>query len=109
MASTRRHLASERIVLEGHELHDEIHARLFDAELRLMTWAVANCRTAQPRAQSGAPTLYRRRTPADSKIDPAQSIASAFNLLRIADPDRYPAFFEIAGHRYKIRIEKMPQ
>ncbi|MGL4496503.1 MAG: formyltransferase family protein [Beijerinckiaceae bacterium] len=99
----------EWVVLEGHELFDEIHAKLFDAELRLMSWALDNCRTHNPRAQSGEPSFYRRRTPEDSRIDASAPLLAAFNQLRIADPDRYPAFFEHAGHRYKIRIEKISQ
>ena len=34
-----------------------------------------------------------KRTPADSEIDPGKSILEQFNLLRIVDSERYPAFF----------------
>jgi methionyl-tRNA formyltransferase len=27
-------------------------------------------------------------------------------LLRVADPQRFPAFFDLRGHRYLVRIEK---
>jgi methionyl-tRNA formyltransferase len=101
--------AQEVLDLEGHELHDEIHARLFDAELRLMRWAIANCDRASPRKQVGEESLYPRRKPQDSRIDPTKPLIESFNLLRIADPNRYPAFFEARGHKYKITIEKMPQ
>lgn len=94
------------IPLEGTELHDEIHAKLFDAELSLMDWALANCDTATPREQEGEPSYYPRRTPADSRIDPARSLADSFDLLRIADPDRYPAFFSHRGATYRLRLER---
>ena len=89
------------------ELFDEINGRLFDAETELMRWAIENCDRCTPRPQVGTPSYYRRREPADSQIDPRQSIAEQFNLLRIADPERYPAFFELHDQRYMITIKKL--
>lgn len=28
------------------------------------------------------------------------------DLIRICDPDRFPAYFELHGHKYNIRLEK---
>lgn len=92
---------------QGHELADEIHAALFAAELALMDYAVDHLDIVQPRPQAGTPSHYRRRTPEDSRLDPALSLAEQFNLLRVADPDRYPAFFDHLGHRYEVRITKV--
>ena len=91
----------------GHELMDEINAALFDAELALMDFAVANLETVQPRPQSGNASYYRRRTPADSRLDVNRSIADQFNQLRVADANRYPAFFDYRGHRYEIILRKV--
>lgn len=96
------------ISLEPHELYDEIHSKLFRAEIELMDFAVDHAGKVNPVPQDAASvTYYRKRTPEDSRIDPARSIAEQFNLLRIADPDRYPAFFEIYGYRYSITLRKM--
>lgn len=93
--------------LAGHELVDEIHDALFAAELTLMDFAVENLEQIEPRAQDGrSPTYYRRRTPEDSRVDPERSIAEQFDLLRIADPLRYPAFFDYRGQRYEIHLKK---
>ncbi|EMI15422.1 methionyl-tRNA formyltransferase-like protein, partial [Rhodopirellula maiorica SM1] len=51
----------------------------------------------QRRAQTGSGTVYRRRGPADSKLDPQRTIAEQFNLLRVVDNDAYPAHFELGG------------
>lgn len=94
--------------LEGHELLGEINEKLFAAELRLMSQALAHFPEIQPLQQQGNPGDYmRKRTPADSRLDPEQTIAAQFDLLRIVDPERYPAFFEYRGHKYLIRIEKI--
>lgn len=96
------------VVLEGHELFDEINARLFDAQIALMDFAVEQFGRVEPRAQdAGAkPTFHPRRTPQDSRLDPAKSIAEQFDLLRVCDPRRFPAFFEYRGHRYVVSIRK---
>ncbi len=56
------------------------------------------------RAQIGEPTHYPRRRPADSRLDPDKTLREQFNLLRVADPERYPAFFELAGRRFEVRL-----
>ena len=96
----------EIIPLEGHELHDEINELIFAAELRLMDYAIDNFTTIVPKKQVGEATYYRKRTPTDSELDPYNSIVAQFNLLRVADPSRYPAFFTINGVRYNISIRK---
>jgi methionyl-tRNA formyltransferase len=95
------------IAFDGTELHDEIHARLFEAEMALMDWAVAHVGDSRPRPQADTPASYfRKRTPEDSRIDPTRPLTEAFDLLRVADPERYPAFFEHRGQRYRLRIER---
>jgi methionyl-tRNA formyltransferase len=93
--------------LDGHELLPEINDKLFDAELALMTRAVERFDELVPVAQHGEPGEYmQRRTPEHSRLDPDRSIAEQFDLLRVVDNDRYPAFFHHRGHRYVLKIEK---
>lgn len=96
-----------KLSFEGTELHDEIHETLFNAEMALMSWALDNCDKVSPRPQLGEPTYLRKRSPEDSEIDPTRPLVESFDLLRIADPDRYPAFFEYRGCKYRIRIDKL--
>ena len=98
-----------KIQLQGHELFDEINAALFEAELALMSKAVAEFSSVCPLPQDNdiTPTYRSKRSPADSQIDPNKSLVEQFGLLRTADPDRFPAFFDHMGCRYKIRLEKM--
>jgi methionyl-tRNA formyltransferase len=93
--------------LEGHELLPEIREKLFRCELALMSRAVDEFGTIRPIPQRGEPGPYlRRRTLEDSRLDARKSLAEQFDLLRVVDPQRYPAFFELRGHRYIVRIEK---
>jgi methionyl-tRNA formyltransferase len=94
--------------LEGHETYEEINQALFLAELELMDFAVSNFDTVVPRQQDQRePTYYRKRTPEDSKLDPYSSIAEQFDLIRVADSKRFPAFFDFRGYRYTLNITKV--
>ncbi len=92
-----------------HALWDEINARLFDVEIELIDFAVSEYEQICPTAQDSTvePSFYPRRTPADSQVDPSQSIASQFDLIRVCDPNRFPAFFELHGTKYKLILEKI--
>ncbi|MCZ2151747.1 MAG: hypothetical protein LC126_28725 [Bryobacterales bacterium] len=99
--------AKRTMQFEGHELFDELFGRLFETELELMDFAVANFDTISPTPQSGEGSYYRRRVPEDSRIQPTQTIADVFDLVRVSDPSRYPAFFDYRGHRYALTLTKM--
>ena len=93
--------------LEGHELYDEINYKLFQITTKLMDEAINEHSTIKPVPQDeGGASYYSRRTPDDSRINPKKSIAEQFDMLRVADSQRFPAFFEYRGHRYIIKIEK---
>lgn len=95
-------------VLEGHELIDEINNKLFDAEIFLMSCAIDGFNKINPSKQFGDPGNHmKKRTPADSEINLEKSILEQFNLLRIVDSDRYPAFFYYHGYKYQIKINKV--
>lgn len=98
-----------QFTLEGHELLSEINAKVFDSELSLMYQAVDRFETIDPIPQEGDLGNYMpKRSPIDSRLDPHKSIAEQFNLLRVVDSERYPAFFDYQGKRYLIKIEKSP-
>lgn len=98
------------ITLRGDELVDELRAAQAAATLALARefldrypWSAT-----EGRAQTGVPSYYPRRRPADSRLDPDRTLRELFNQLRVADPVRYPAFCEIAGRRFEIRITPAP-
>ena len=90
-------------------LWDEINQQLFEATILLMDYAVKGYETISPQPQDTniKPTYYHRRDPEHSRLDPNQTLTSQFDLIRVCDPERFPAFFEIHGQRYTLRIEKM--
>jgi methionyl-tRNA formyltransferase len=91
---------------EGHELIDEMRTRLALASNALVMRFVRAWPGVVAHAQEGEPTFYGRRRPNDSKLDVERSLRENFPQLRVADNERYPAFFEHAGHIYELRITK---
>ena len=97
----------ETLELDGTELVNEIRETVGKLTIAMCVHFVEN-RTELMKSgvhQAGEPTYYPRRTPADSELDPNKTIAEQFNLLRVVDNDRYPAFFELSGRRYRLSIE----
>jgi methionyl-tRNA formyltransferase len=90
-------------------LWDEINEIIFSFELELMSFAIETYNQIIPQDQAVdvEPTYYGRRYPRDSELSTSLSISAQFNLMRICDPIRYPAFFEMHGQKYKLILEKM--
>ncbi|MBN2067035.1 MAG: methionyl-tRNA formyltransferase [Candidatus Diapherotrites archaeon] len=97
--------SKEMIELDGSELIDELREKIY-GKIESMVLRVLEQGLPQGKEQKGKPTYYRRRTPFDSELDPDKSIAEQFNLLRIADNKRYPAFFKFRGKEYVLHIFK---
>ena len=64
---------------------------------------------AQAREQTGAESFYPRRRPADSRLDLDKTLREQINLLRVVDNERYPAFFEWKGQRYRLAVTRMDE
>lgn len=60
-----------------------------------------SCATPQPPHKA---TRCLDRVPAHSEIDPEKPLASLFNEIRAADPDRFPAYFYVDGQKVCIRL-----
>ncbi|MGB9498865.1 MAG: formyltransferase family protein [Dissulfuribacterales bacterium] len=97
------------IIFDGTELIDEMRKHLaeysFEFCLKFINVypAIISC----TRKQNGEPSYYPRRQPEDSRLNPDKTIREQFNLLRVVDNKRYPAFFDLNGQRYLLKIEKV--
>lgn len=87
----------------------EVNQLLFEAEVDLINEAVERHREIEPHDQRKDidPTYYPRRTATDSEVDPYKTIAGQFDLIRMCDPQRYPAWFDYLGQKYRITLEKI--
>lgn len=100
--------AKQRFHVPRHALHDEINELLFQAELDLMDQGIAmvdagEAPVPQP-AERGS--YHPRRTPEDGRLDLTRPLAELFDQIRVADPDRFPAFFEMHGKIFELYLKK---
>jgi len=88
-------------------LFDEINKSIFNSELELMDFAIENFDTINPKKQPSVDnTHWPKRSPKDSLIDIDRTLSDQFDLIRVCDPERFPAYFYKDGVRFDIIIEK---
>ena len=93
--------------LDGSELYEEIRKKQATVTFELISRFLEKYPNIQFESQRGKPTFYRRRNPSDSQLDIDETIRNQFNLLRICNNSDWPAFFELDGVRYTIKIDKV--
>ena len=98
----------DSLELDGTELCQEWRKRQGELSVSLCLKAVDNYSQITPYKQEGEESFYRRRRSADSELDVSASLASQFDLLRIVDNERYPAYFNYRGKKYILSIEMAP-
>lgn len=97
----------DKIVFEGHELIDELREKQGSKTVEMCLRFINEYDKIEPFKQEGKSTFYKKRTPSDSEIDLNKSIKDQFNLLRVVDNEKYPAFFYKNGYKYYLKIEKV--
>lgn len=92
----------------GSELVGELRKTQADTTIRMCLRFVREYPVIADKGvrQDGESTFYRRRSKEDSRLDLDKTIRQQFNLLRVVDNERYPAFFEINGKKYFLKIER---
>ena len=91
---------------EGHELLGEMHKLQGEKINELVLNYVSKYPEVQGRQQVGSESFFEKRGVEDSGLDIEQSIKDQFNLLRVVDNEKYPAFFEHLGKKYILKIYK---
>jgi len=96
----------EPIIFEGHELSDEIRYKQTMKVFELVLNFLDIYPNLNPKKQVGKSSFYSKRTSEDSELGIDKTIREQFNLLRIVDNKRYPAFFLYKGYKYVLHIFK---
>ena len=95
-----------KINFDGSELNKELREKQSQIMIKLIKNFLDIYPNLNMKKQIGKSTLNRLRTPQDSEVDINKSIKSQFNLMRIADNDKYPLFFYNKGKKYILKIYK---
>ena len=94
---------------EGHELVEEIRAIQAKFSFNLCSNFINQYPTILNNAkkQKGLSSYYKKRELTSSKLDLNKTLFEQFNLLRVVDNNKYPAYFEKGNQVYKLKIEKI--
>ena len=92
------------VPLRGNELCDELRQIQGENTVKICYDFFMNKEKIKTFEQIGEPSYFSRRTPKDSELDVNKPISELFNLLRVVDNERYPAFFKFRGRKFKLRI-----
>jgi methionyl-tRNA formyltransferase len=92
------------IFLEGWELLSEIKNIQGQITNKLLLKYLELYPNIKGKIQVGKETFYKRRTSKDSELNIEKSIKDQFNLLRICDNEKYPAFFIMNNRKYILKI-----
>ena len=96
----------EPLEYKGYELSDEIRYKQTMMVFKLVKKFINEYPNQKKMPQVGLHSHTRPRTPEDSELDINKSLSEQFNLLRVVDNNRYPAFFIFNNHKYILKIYK---
>lgn len=84
------HGSAEEIFLRASKIIEEMIVEILEKDLK-------------PAAQTGAPTLFKRRKPEESNLAFASSLDQLFDMIRMLDAEGYPnAFLEVGDFRLEF-------
>ena len=98
-------ILTDYLKLNGSELYDEIRNKQAEVTFRLIDKFLRQ-KINRYKKQKGNETFFKKRSPADSKIDIKQSLKKSFNLLRVCNNIKWPAFFYYKNQKYILKIFK---
>ncbi len=102
-------ILQKKIKLNGSELSNELREMQALETINILKKFLKNYPLIKFKKQIGKSNFNKRRTKKDSEININKSIKSQFNLLRVCDNEKYPAFFKYRKNKYLIKIYKEPK
>ena len=93
------------IKLKGNELNNEIRKNQALTTIKIINRFLKKYPKLKKIKQSGKSTFYKKRGSQHSKLNINKSIKVNFNLLRVVDNEKYPAYFVYKKRKYLIKIE----
>lgn len=100
-------VAQSKVPVTTFDTVRSLQRKVYASEIQLVMDALAAVETGvKPLSQDEgvASEFPRRRTPADSEIDPSLPLLELFNQIRACDPDEFPAFFFHQGEKVCVRL-----
>lgn len=80
--------------------------KVYRTEPQLLIEALRKLERGEPATiqKSQEASIFPKRTPDDSRIDPNKSLLDLFNEIRACDAEMYPAFFYLEGQKVCVKL-----
>ena len=95
----------DQLIFKGDELIDELRHSLGE-KINSMILKFINSTNKVKYKQNSKSSYFKKRNLAHSELDIDKTIREQFNLLRIVDNEKYPAFFYHKKSKYILKIFK---
>lgn len=92
--------------IKKSDLDNEIRLKQALATIKIIENFLRKYPKIKSSKQRGKATYFKKRNPKDHKLDINKSLKANFNLLRISNNEKYPAYFNLYGKKYIIKIFK---
>ena len=97
---------TEELSFNGTELYDELRDKQAKKMIKLIKKFLSKYPKIKGTSQFGKPSFNKKRNSNHSELDINKSIKDQFNLMRISDNEKYPAFFNFRNNKYILKIYK---
>ena len=97
-------IIKDYIKFKVNELNDQIRRKQAEKTIELIKKTIRIYPKFKFIRQKGKSTYFQKRKKEDSEININKSIKEQFNLFRIVDNKKYPAFFHYKNKRYILKI-----
>lgn len=99
----------KHLKLVGNELYEEWKSLQADMQENMVRDFLDAYPNQTPTDQTGETTYYRKRNRGDDEVKLDNTLATAFNTIRVCDPNAFPAWFECEGRKFKIVVSPLDE
>jgi methionyl-tRNA formyltransferase len=102
-----RIIAQSKVSLDEFDTTKSMQMKVYASESNLIQNALKSLRQGSkgvPQNEFEASSFLDVRKPADSQIDPSQSLLSLYDEIRAADAVDYPAHFYLSGEKINVKL-----
>lgn len=100
-------VAQNSVPITAFDTVRSLQRKVYASEPQLLMDAFLNIEKglmARPQDEKNASEFPKKRTPADSQLDPKQSLSELFDKIRACDSESFPAFFMHKGQKVCIKL-----
>ena len=97
------------LLLSGTELFPEWRKKQGELTIRMAKRFLQSYGEVKPSQQEGDGSYFEKRSSKDDEMLVTMTLAECFDRIRVCDPERYPAWFQYRGRKFKVLVEPLSE